>query len=158
MKKFYKSGMFLSMLAGVALLIPIGYIMMSVGEKYGLIWSFGERFFGGGFIAVGLFAALGVSNFLGSRFTLPRKWDFITSSLPVFLLLPAMLICIATIVGAVILGSQSPWILMELYSGIALVLLIFLGGAFLRGMADDDRQEWECKKVVYQQRRERKNG
>lgn len=143
MKKFYKNWMYLAALIGIAILILVGQLMMFVSERPSVGHYFGEYFSGAGIVGVSFLLIIGFANFLGSHFTLPRKYDYITQSLPMLLILAGGVICGAAIMGALYLGSQSEWILVELYTSIGLIIALCFAGSFLRGMSDDDHIEAE---------------
>jgi len=139
MKKFYKSPMYVSCIIGI-IVAGVGALIATLATHDPVVRGVGrDTVIGSGFFFV-FWVLLGFFNFLGSRFTLGPKWDFVTGSLPVFMLLPAMLVGIGSVVGAIILGSQSSWVVTELFIGAGFLVGLVFAGAFLRGMADDDRQ------------------
>lgn len=141
MKKFYKSAMYLMLLVAAVVAGLIGWVvtLLADGDDRGIFYFLARDAKEGAPFMFGILLLIGVANFLGSRFTLGPKWDFVTGSLPVFMLLPGMLVCVVTIIVAVKVGSDSPYIMHILYGGIGLILTILAGGSALRGMADDDR-------------------
>lgn len=141
MKKFYKSAMYLILLVGaiVAGLIGWAVMLLADGDDRGIFYFLAKDAKEGTPFMLGILLLLGVANYFGSRITLGPKWDFVTGSLPVLMLLPGMLVCITTIIVAMKIGSDSPYIMHVLYGGIGFILVILAGGSALRGMADDDR-------------------